>query len=104
MDKKCVFIDTCIFKQHKFAVDQAMFNTLRSLCKSHKIQLLITDITMNEIDAGIEKSVEELRAAFKKIAFYNRTIGTFNGKECRDFTSADLANEIDGNASPPISI
>jgi PIN domain len=104
LDKKNIFIDTCIFKQHKFAVNQAMFNTLRSLCDSNKIQLLSTDITISEIEAGIEKSVEDLRTAFKKIAFYNRTIGTTKGKDCQGFTSADLASEIDGDIKKQITV
>lgn len=79
-----------------------MFSTLRSLCNSNRIQLLSTDITINEIEAHIENSIGDLRTAFKKIAFYNRIIGTSNEKDCRGFTAADLVDEIDNDIKKQI--
>jgi hypothetical protein len=82
-----VFIDTSIFKKHGFLVDKTMFNSIRSLCQSKKIQLISTDITQNEIEANILKSIKELKAAFKIIAKENRIIETIGGQTYKDFIS-----------------
>ena len=104
MGKKInVFIDTSIFKKKGFSVTETMFETLRSLCQSKKVQLITTDITNNEIESNILNSVKELKTAFKRVAAENRIIEVIGGKGYKEFIDprsteaivGDIKNNID---------
>jgi hypothetical protein len=89
-----VFIDTSIFLGNGFSVERTMFKTLRSLCDSKKVQLISTDITNNEINSNIVRSIKELKTEFKKIASKNPIITTIGGEGYKDFIDSKITEKI----------
>jgi hypothetical protein len=56
---KNVFIDTSIFVSENFAVDSTKFHTLMSLAQINHIKLLLTDITLQEIESNKDEFITQ---------------------------------------------
>ncbi|MBJ8417467.1 PIN domain-containing protein [Acinetobacter courvalinii] len=59
LETRLIFIDTCAFENKNFQFGSHALQTLEELLEYNKIQLLITDITKNEIKSHIIKKSEE---------------------------------------------
>ena len=73
-----VFIDTSIFISSNFNLKSKIFSSLRSLCISGHVAIIITDITIEEIKANLLKSVAEaIRISLRP----NDQLGRYGGEE-----------------------
>jgi len=61
-----VFIDTSIFRSHNFNINSKSFFVIKSLCKSKRVNLIITDITIEEIKAKLSELIGETESIIKK--------------------------------------
>ena len=69
-----VFIDTSIFISSNFNFKSKIFSSLRSLCNSGHVTMIITDITIEEIKANMLKSVAEAESIIKKVSSKARVL------------------------------
>src|SRR5829696_8330972 len=56
---RAVFVDSCVFFSQNFAVEGTQFASLRALCRAGRVQLILTDVTVQELEAQIEKKFNE---------------------------------------------
>jgi len=61
-----VFIDTSIFRSSNFNINSRLFSIIKSLCKSERVKLILTDITIEEIKANLLKVINEAELAVKR--------------------------------------
>src|SRR5882724_9115041 len=78
-----VFIDTSIFVSSNFAVDTGAFATLISLCQTESVRLLLTDITLKEVDAKLSDAVNAAQTAINKLRSEARVLRNLRASEFR---------------------
>ena len=61
-----IFIDTSIFISSNFDLKSKVFSSLRSLCNSSHITIILTDITIDEIKANLLESVADAESIITK--------------------------------------
>jgi hypothetical protein len=61
-----VFIDTSIFRSSNFSINSKLFSIIESFCKSGRVELVLTDITIEEIKANLWKVISEAESAIKQ--------------------------------------
>ncbi len=61
-----VFIDTSVFISSNFNLDSKAFSSLRSLCNSGHVTIILSDITIEEIKANLLKSITKAKSTIKK--------------------------------------
>ena len=57
-EKKLVFLDTEVFVQQNFQFSFGLLAILSQQVKSNRIELILTDVTINEIESHIKKEVD----------------------------------------------
>lgn len=71
LESDTVFIDTCIFRNSNFWLDNDTFSEFKRLCQEGQLKLVTTEITKFEIRRRIEEQAKEAFAALEK--FKNKT-------------------------------
>ena len=66
MKKTNIFIDTSIFISSNYNLNSKVFTSLKALCNSGHVKLILTDITIEEIKSNLLKSIKESQGAIKK--------------------------------------
>ena len=61
-----VFVDTSIFRSSNFNINSKLFSIIQSLYKSKRVNLIITDITIEEIKANLSKVIGETESIIKQ--------------------------------------
>jgi hypothetical protein len=51
LEARAVFIDTSVFVSQNFAFGGECFTSLKALCRAGKLRLVLTDVTVREIEA-----------------------------------------------------
>jgi hypothetical protein len=62
-----VFIDTEEYKNQNINVTNSVFTKFKDLCQKHEFELLITDITKNEVYSNIAEQADEVHIGLKKM-------------------------------------
>jgi hypothetical protein len=60
-----VFLDTEVFIQHNFQYDTGILATFREQVRRHKLDFIISDVTLDEIRRHISEAVEKALAALR---------------------------------------
>lgn len=67
LETRMVFVDTSVFVSQNFAFGGQRFTSLRELCRRGKLRLLLTDITVREVEAKILARVGKAARALKDV-------------------------------------
>ena len=69
-----VFIDTSVFISSNFNLDSKVFCSLRSLCNSGHVTIILSDITIEEIKANLLKLITDAESIIKKASSKARVL------------------------------
>jgi len=61
-----VFIDTSIWVRANFSLDSGVFAALKSLCQNERVTILLTDITVQEIETKLREAVNKAKKTLNK--------------------------------------
>lgn len=67
LETRMVFVDTSVFVSQNFAFGGQRFTSLKELCRRGKLSLLLTDVTVREVEARILARVGKAARALKDI-------------------------------------
>lgn len=73
-----MFVDTCIFDEANYHVDRGSFAQLVTLCAEGVCELLLTDITLAEVDRHLREKTSQARSALEQFQSKARILRNLN--------------------------
>lgn len=61
-----IFIDTSIFRSLNFSVNYKLFSIIEAFCRSGRVKIVLTDITVEEIKANLLRVIGEAESIIKR--------------------------------------
>ena len=79
METRNLLLDTQVFVTNNFDMSSRVFERLEELAKEERVQILITDVTVREVERRIKKSVESSRQFVNRISKEARILLALKG-------------------------
>lgn len=98
LESKTVFIDTCIFRNSNFCLDNSVFSEFKRLCRAGQFELVTTAITRQEIACRLQDQASEAYAGLSRFKDKTRLLNRMHkrfGKSYHTISIQGLFRELD---------
>lgn len=93
-----IFIDTSVFYKENFSFGKFKLGTIEKLCSDGVINLMLTDVTIQEIEKNMSEMVEEAIRAHRRFTKDGKILRNIDGPMCvnkfKELSSEEIKNAL----------
>ncbi len=97
LETTTVFIDTCVFRNANFCLNNSTFSQFRKLCREGHFEFVTTDITKQEISRRIAEQALDAYNGIERFKDKTRLLGALHrsfGSEYKSLTKSVIQNTL----------